>query len=97
MIDSGRNWMPFFLFGRSDTDVKEEHERYDVYVNGDFVGHKILIAQNDNISMVEEHLKENGFNQFESKVEGDHFNLTVKDPDLERDIKENLNLYLQIR
>lgn len=77
--------------------LKMPHDTYEVYVNQDFVGQKILLAQNEDIYVVEDFLKERGFQQFTTELNGVQFVVHTKDPFQEKKMKENLDVYLQIR
>jgi hypothetical protein len=94
-----------FVFNNAgdDANLKLPHDRYDVYVNGDFVGHKVLLTQSDKIEDVASYLKRNGFGHFDSSLDGDHYNIEVHDyedgkPDGNAArIKRQLDVYLSIR
>ncbi len=79
-----------------NSETKLEHDSYEVYVNEDLVGRKELIAQNEKPSDVEDHLKAQGFRNFNAQVQGDHILINAADREA-GDIKNNLNVYLNIR
>ncbi|ERI92561.1 hypothetical protein HMPREF1982_02169 [Clostridiales bacterium oral taxon 876 str. F0540] len=78
------------------SETKLEHDSYEVYVNQDFVGRKELITQSEKPGDVEDHLKAQGFRNFNTQVLGDHILINAADRE-EGDIKNNLNIYLNIR
>lgn len=88
------------LFGRvpdvDDQNVKIAQDRYEVYVNGEFVGKKVLLTQTDDIQDLESFLHNKGFANFTAAVDGDHFTISVPD-DSAHPIKETLQVYLDTR
>lgn len=87
------------IFGDNFTnsDIKLNHDRYDVYVNGEFVGHKVLLTQSEDITDVNDFLKVQGFKGFEGRLNGDHYDLQVQDGQSSQDMREALQIYLQSR
>lgn len=69
-------------------------DRYEVYVNNDFVGYKTLLNQNDTLMDVDDFLKNQGLGQFQSNLEGDHYHIDAQDGET---IKGALNVYLDNR
>jgi hypothetical protein len=87
----------FFPFVDTDeNEVKLSHDRYEVYVNGDFVGYKTLFGSNEDVVDVEQFLQNQGFSQIEAKVDGDHYEIHA-DRDEEEKVKKVLEMYLQQR
>jgi capsule polysaccharide export protein KpsE/RkpR len=89
----------FFPFSDEDNDseTKMNHDRYDIYVNKDYVGQKTVLGQNEDIFDLEDFLKEQGISGFQSELEGDHFHLTSPDDSSATNMKDVLNVYLQSR
>jgi hypothetical protein len=81
----------------SDADMKLNHDRYDVYVNGEFVGHKTLLTQSEDITDVNDFLQAQGYQQFQGNVDGDHYKLQSEDESISAGMKEALHIYLQSR
>ncbi|HBM81948.1 MAG: hypothetical protein QME45_08250 [Clostridiales bacterium] len=80
-----------------DIGLKMPQDELNVYVNGDFVGKKTLVAQGDGgVNSVKDYLKENGFYDFKYKVIGDNIYIGSAG-DNSRDIKNHLRVYLSIR
>lgn len=77
-------------------DSKQNHDRYDVYVNGEFVGHKTLLTQSESINDVNDFLQAQGFRQVDGKLDGDHYDIHVEGEDSSH-VKEALHIYLQSR
>lgn len=88
-----------FIFDEihSSTDTKLNHDRYDVYVNGEFVGNKTLLTQSESISDVNDFLQTQGYQNFEAKLDGDHYEFQVDDNEASSGMKEALQIYLQSR
>jgi hypothetical protein len=91
--------MDHTIFPIIDTDdeqwVKLSHDRYEVYVNGDFVGTKTLLIPNEEIEELNHFLYEHGFHAFEANCDGDHYDIdTMVNVSEMRDV---LQMYLQMR
>ncbi|WEG13054.1 hypothetical protein PU629_01470 [Pullulanibacillus sp. KACC 23026] len=76
-------------------DMKLEHDRYEVYVNGDFVGIKTLLTQNEEVTDLNDFLREQGIKAFQAKTNGDHYEIHTDK--MEEPIKDALQVYLQTR
>ena len=90
--------IPFF--SRTDGGKNEgtnNHDSYEVYVNGDYVGNKSLITQGEEISDIDKHLQLQGFKNFDEEVMGNHVDINTEDLVEAKRIKQNLNVYLTIR
>jgi hypothetical protein len=74
---------------------KLNHDRYEVYVNHDFLGHKTLLNQGDKLADVDDFLKVNGLNTFSSSLEGDHY--YIKPYEQEGEITRALEVYFKNR
>ncbi len=94
---------PFMLGSIADpTNLKLSHDRYEVYVNGDFVGHKVLLTQSESIDDVAKYLKNNGYQGFSTNLDGDHYYIDVdgrgdNGANEADQIKNQLGVYLDIR
>ncbi|MDF0726678.1 hypothetical protein PY093_08110 [Cytobacillus sp. S13-E01] len=79
----------------SGADVKLNEDRYEVFVNNQFVGHKTLLNQGDHLSDVDDFLKKQGVTDFITTVDGDHYTIqTIKD---ENNIQAALKVYFNNR
>lgn len=79
------------------SDMKNAHDHYKVYVNGDFVGDKTILAQNEDIFDIENYLSQQGFADFSTELDGDHFIISTENPADAQAMKDALSVYLQIR
>jgi hypothetical protein len=95
--NSGGPFIPMLGLGDNDFAVKQAHDQYDVYVNGELVGHKVLLNETDHVDDVADFLTSRGIHDFTTNLEGDHYNVKVDDGGLEQDVKNNLTVYLDIR
>ncbi|MDZ5472759.1 hypothetical protein SM124_13585 [Bacillus sp. 31A1R] len=77
-------------------DTKLTEDRYELYVNNEFVGYKTLLNQSDNLKDVNDFLQRQGFQQFTSDLEGDHYNISTES-DLVQPIKDALGVYCSNR
>ncbi|MBD8070066.1 hypothetical protein [Bacillus sp. PS06] len=75
---------------------KLREDRYEVLVNNDLVGKKTLLGQNDQMSDVDDFLKQQGFTEFKTELEGDHYHVETS-AEYEGDMKQALKVYLNNR
>lgn len=76
--------------------TKTPHDTYRVYVNKEYVGNKVLIAQSEKIEDVEKYLKNKGFDNFSTSLEGNDYAITSEGTEA-ADMKSTLDVYLHIR
>lgn len=89
--------IPFLTNGPDDDGMKQAHDAYQVYVNKEFVGSKILLAANEEVQDIDNFLKQRGFFDFDSTLDGNRYTLQTNDAFQEKKMVENLQVYLQIR
>lgn len=90
--------MPFFAsIDDEKSESRIDHDSYEVYVNGDYVGNKSLMVQGEEISDIDKHLQLEGFKTFNEEVMGNHVDINTNDLEEARRIKQNLNVFLRIR
>lgn len=83
------------------TEIDENHhskisnDSYEVFVNDDKVGNKILLTQTDDAKDLNQYLEENGFNHFKVNVLGD--SIVIETNERPHKMKEILSSYLDIR
>lgn len=100
MIDrnntNGNNMIPFVV---SDLDagagVKLNEDTYEVFVNGSFVGRKTLKNQGENLSDIDDFLRNQGFSDFTTSVDGDHYMIEVRNQ--EDNFADALSVYFNNR
>jgi hypothetical protein len=99
MIDrnnNGNNMLPFIgVDSDANSDVKLNEDQYEVYVNGDFVGRKTLKTQGEDLSDIDDFLRNQGFSDFITSVDGDHYTIHVDHQD--GDISNALSVYFNNR
>jgi hypothetical protein len=78
----------------SDDNNKLSEDRYEIYVNEDFVGYKTLFNASDTLSDVDDFLKSQGIENFQSKLDGDHYYIQANET---KRVKEAINIYCQNR
>jgi hypothetical protein len=77
---NNQNVIPFITGINGDgAPVKLNEDQYEVYVNGEFVGHKTLKTQGEKISDVDDFLKAQGVTDFSSSLDGDHYHIQTND------------------
>ncbi|MCM3693469.1 hypothetical protein [Neobacillus niacini] len=99
MIDrnnNGNNMLPFIgVDSDANGNVKLNEDQYEVYVNGVFVGSKTLKTQGEDLSDIDDFLRIQGFSDFTSFVDGDHYMIHVDHQD--NDISNALSVYFNNR
>jgi hypothetical protein len=75
---------------------KISHDSYKVFVNSDYVGDKVLLAQNEHIEGLEKYLKNKGFENFSTKLTGNEYVINPAASD-SHDMKNILEVYLRTR
>lgn len=85
-----------FLENRQDDRdaVKLTDDRYEIYVNDDFVGYKTLLNRNDDLQDVDDFLHQQGVQNFKTLQDGDHYKIETLDAKRARDV---LSVYCQNR
>lgn len=92
------NWSVPFVGDWSDSqNLKSMHEHYDVYVNGDFIGEKVLVTPSEGIDDVSAYLRRCHFDDFTTDLDGDHYHIYADEPDVAESIKGQLQAYLRTR
>ncbi|MFP7299676.1 hypothetical protein [Neobacillus niacini] len=76
-------------------DVKLNEDQYEVYVNGDFVGRKTLKTQGENLTDIDDFLRNQGFSNFTSSVDGDHYKIQADQQS--NDLSNALSVYFNNR
>lgn len=90
---------PFNLYpDEGDQDGgKVADERYHVYVNGDYVGDRLSIAQGDGgWQAVEGYLKGRDFSGYRVTKDGDQVYVDVQNEEEAEDIRSHLSIYTRI-
>lgn len=89
-----------FLAFRGGEDLVEStmlvHDAYRVYVNNDYVGNKVLLAQNEKIEDLEKYLKNKGFQNFSTKLVGSEYMIYPEEGD-SHNMKNTLQVYLNTK
>lgn len=91
------NIAPFPFVEDEAEHLKMAHDTYEVYVNGAFVGHKILLNMNEDVKDIDSFLKSRGFFGYQSEKKGNEYHLQTNDSYQSELMRENLAIYLQIR
>jgi hypothetical protein len=99
MIDrnnNGNNMLPFINTDMdSNSVVKLTEDQYEVYVNGVFIGRKTLKTQGEDLSDIDNFLRNQGFSDFTTSVDGDHYSIHVDHQD--DDLSNALAVYFNNR
>ncbi|MFT9600861.1 hypothetical protein [Mesobacillus sp.] len=93
----GGGVFPAYAMNNRDQEnqVKLNEDQYDVFVNGDFVGQKSLKNQGENLSDIDDFLKQQGISDFTASLDGDHYK--VKTDGSDKEIADALQVYFNNR
>lgn len=78
-----------------ESNVKLSEDQYEVYVNGNFVGHKTLRNQGEKLSDIDGFIRNQGLNDFTASLDGDHYMIQTNEQ--ESDITNALSVYFNNR
>ncbi|MFB5189901.1 hypothetical protein [Alicyclobacillus fastidiosus] len=92
--NGGSQALPFARAGGSEVNLPRAHERYSVYLNDQFVGHKTLLKQVQSPDEIGSYLNRCNIEQFTTDVEGDHYKISATHDSIAREIRTHLNAYL---
>ncbi|WP_421385148.1 hypothetical protein ACOJQI_10395 [Bacillus salacetis] len=59
----------------NEDEMKLQHDQYQVYVGDDLIGRKTLLNQADKLSDIDDFLRSNGIDSFQTSLEGDHYTI----------------------
>ena len=76
-------------------NLKISSESYEVFVNNDKVGNKILLTQTDNPEDLNDFLKNNGFKDYKLNMSGNR--IVIESNERPQQMKEILSTYLSTR
>ncbi|MDQ0226683.1 hypothetical protein [Metabacillus niabensis] len=94
LFEMGRGRFGLDMFSPA-SQAKVSHDRYDVYVNDDFVGQKYLLTAQESVHDIDEFLMNEGQKDFHSYLDGDHYYIRTQTN--EQSISNVLKVYLQNR
>jgi len=96
-IFGDRNY--FFNFDAlsgDENNAKLNHDRYELYVNNQYIGNKTLLNANDKISDVDDYLKAQGYTNFTTSLKGDHYEIEAAADD-QSGIQDAISVYVRNR
>ncbi|MFS0863050.1 hypothetical protein [Fredinandcohnia sp. 179-A 10B2 NHS] len=93
---TGSHTRIFPLDSDSFDNAKLTEDRYEVFVNGELVGNKTLLNQNDSLTDIDDFLRAKGFSTYTTTQNGDHYDIQVSEVE-RKDIKDTLQVYLNNR
>ncbi|WP_102263847.1 hypothetical protein [Mesobacillus jeotgali] len=73
----GGGLFPAYAMNNRDQEnqVKLNEDQYEVFVNDDFIGQKSLKNQGENLSDIDDFLKQQGISDFTASLDGDHYKI----------------------
>lgn len=100
VVDAVEKVIPGVIVGsiyEKEEPTREIHESYRVFVNGDYIGDKVLLGQNEEVKELDEYLKNNNFTNYSTLVDGNRYLIKEEDRGQAHKMKDNLQIYLNIR
>jgi hypothetical protein len=95
-FNNSNGLLPFLnASSNNEPDMKLTEDRYEVFVNGNFVGHKSLKTPGEQLSDIDGFLQSQGLNNFSSSLDGDHYQIETNGQD--GDITNALSVYFNNR
>ena len=88
--------IPFILSRNGHDSTNLEEDSYRVYLNNDYVGSKVLYSQIEKIEDLSRYLQNQGFNDFNTKLDGNHYSIHAEGLDAKH-MKETLQVHLHNR
>ncbi|MFX3623403.1 MAG: hypothetical protein ACE3JP_04990 [Ectobacillus sp.] len=79
-----------------DYDGKLAHDTYDVYVNEQYIGKKIMANEAEHVADIDDFLRGRGFTRFTSKTIGDHYNICVDESE-QQEVASHVESFLNNR
>ncbi|PTX55160.1 hypothetical protein C8P63_12140 [Melghirimyces profundicolus] len=92
---SGSPGVPLISDGKERQ--KRSHDRYEVYVNGKFMGHKVLSSESESPQDVETYLVSMGIHCFTLRVEGDRIRIRTEGKLHEKSVRDHIAAHLKNR
>jgi hypothetical protein len=71
------------------------HDRYDVYVNQNYIGQKSLLTAQESVQDIDDFLRNEGYSNFQTFIDGNHYYINAVGN--EHGVASVLNVYLQNR
>lgn len=93
----GQYIFPFMFMPDLDNDIKVSHDEYKVYVNDNYVGKKVLLAENEKPEDLDKYLFSQGFDEFSTELTGGNLIIHCDDKINSESISNLLEGYLQNR
>lgn len=95
-VENERNWFSP-IFGWQENNLKTMHDHYDVYVNDDFIGEKVLVTPSESVEDIASYLRRCGFQGFDTNLDGDHYHIGAESEEVAEAIKGQLRAFLATR
>ena len=96
MFDDRNYLFNFDALSGDENNAKLNEDRYELYVNSQYIGNKTLLNAGDKLSDVDDFLKAQGFSNFTSKLNGDHYEIEAAADD-QNGIQDALSVYVRNR
>ena len=88
----------FAIFGMNDDRAEKLNEdRYEVFVDGHYIGDKVLYTQHEDESTVADFLKNQGFSDVRVEKDGDHIIVHSHNREEAMEMNRALEVYLNNR
>lgn len=92
------NTYPPIAFHINDkNNSKIQHDSYEVYVDGEYIGEKILFAQNEKPEDIPAYLTKEGYKDFQFQIEGSKIFINTINRKISEEMRNHLEVYLNIK
>ncbi|RXJ02570.1 hypothetical protein DS745_06250 [Anaerobacillus alkaliphilus] len=85
---------PLGIYNHDSLELKNAHEAYDIYVNDEYIGKKLVLTQSEEIDDVVDFLKVQGVENVSTTLDGDHYVIKTEN---EQHVKDIIEAYLKNR
>lgn len=102
MINNGNNLgfgipLYFSIRGVEQDTAKLSEDRYEVFVEEDYIGDKSMYAQNEDFHAICDFLEKQGFSNVEVELDGDHIVVHTDSHSQANEMRKALEVYLNNR
>ncbi|PYZ91608.1 hypothetical protein CR194_18415 [Salipaludibacillus keqinensis] len=87
----------FRYLGNNEGEMKLENERYEMFVNGEYIGEHTLYAEKEEATDIGDFLDHQGYHHVQIDVEGDHIMIHCQDKSEADRVEQALRVFIHNR
>jgi len=97
--NNGMIGVPIFFgyLGNNEGDAKLNEDRYEMFVNGEYVGEQTLYTDIEDATDISDFLDKQGFHDVQMDVEGDHIMIHCSNESEANKVEEVIRVYVHNR